>query len=293
MVRYSFGLRGLAVAFQCGRRASALSVHNTQRLLKSEGEPSHSENGQEKPASTSIESLRHRDKRKNIPTEELREFPGRRRAEPAASALSAESGPRPATGLARQGRARQPTAGSARRADLHSREGPSFGHHRGFSPNLGVRRLAAAFQNGRSAEGDQARPESQRVVKSEGKPSHSKAQQLDLFSDFNGLPDDFHDRVDFYHHEANWQNRLILGNSLLVMTSLAEKETLARTRLMSARFPCYLLADTPEGRKKSLGCGDLSPLSNRAEAEEEREPGSESRDVMESEGKPSHSKGAD
>ena len=142
-------------------------------------------------------------------------------------------------------------------------------------------------------EGDQARPESQRVVKSEGKPSHSKAQQLDLFSDFNGLPDDFHDRVDFYHHEANWQNRLILGNSLLVMTSLAEKETLARTRLMSARFPCYLLADTPEGRKKSLGCGDLSPLSNRAEAEEEREPGSESRDVMESEGKPSHSKGAD
>ncbi len=50
--------------------------------------------------------------------------------------------------------------------------------------------------------------------------------QLDLFSDFNGLPADFDQRVDFYQHEGNWQNRLILGDSLLVMTSLAEKERL-------------------------------------------------------------------
>ena len=32
--------------------------------------------------------------------------------------------------------------------------------------------------------------------------------------------------VDFYHHEQNWSNRMILGDSLLVMTSLAEKEGL-------------------------------------------------------------------
>ncbi len=32
--------------------------------------------------------------------------------------------------------------------------------------------------------------------------------------------------MDFYHHEQNWTNRLILGDSLLVMTSLAEKEGL-------------------------------------------------------------------
>ncbi|MBU0717645.1 MAG: site-specific DNA-methyltransferase, partial [Planctomycetes bacterium] len=50
--------------------------------------------------------------------------------------------------------------------------------------------------------------------------------QLDLFSDFNGLPEDFDQRVDFYQHEGNWSNRLILGDSLLVMTSLAEKERL-------------------------------------------------------------------
>ena len=42
--------------------------------------------------------------------------------------------------------------------------------------------------------------------------------------------------------------------------------TLARTRLMAGRFPFYLLADTPEGRKKSLECGGLPPLSNTAES---------------------------
>jgi hypothetical protein len=50
--------------------------------------------------------------------------------------------------------------------------------------------------------------------------------QLNLFSDFNGLPEEFDQRVDFYRHEGKWSNRLILGDSLLVMTSLAEKEGL-------------------------------------------------------------------
>ncbi len=45
-----------------------------------------------------------------------------------------------------------------------------------------------------------------------------------LFADFNGLP--FAERVDFYHHDQHWSNRMILGDSLLVMTSLAEKEGL-------------------------------------------------------------------
>jgi adenine-specific DNA-methyltransferase len=52
-----------------------------------------------------------------------------------------------------------------------------------------------------------------------------KERQLDLFADFNGL-DDFAKKVDFYHHDQHWTNRMILGDSLLVMTSLAEKERL-------------------------------------------------------------------
>ena len=54
--------------------------------------------------------------------------------------------------------------------------------------------------------------------------------ELTLFSDFNGLEDDFSKKVDFYSHQADrqphWSNRMILGDSLLVMTSLAEKEGL-------------------------------------------------------------------
>src|SRR3989337_750793 len=50
------------------------------------------------------------------------------------------------------------------------------------------------------------------------------AAQMSLFVDFNGIA--FEDLVDFYHHEQNWTNRMILGDSLLVMTSLAEKEGL-------------------------------------------------------------------
>ena len=49
--------------------------------------------------------------------------------------------------------------------------------------------------------------------------------QSDLFADFNGLPDD-DARTEFYQHDANWSNRMILGDSLQVMASLAEREGL-------------------------------------------------------------------
>ena len=47
----------------------------------------------------------------------------------------------------------------------------------------------------------------------------------DLFADFNGLPDGVA-RTEFYRHDANWSNRMILGDSLQVMASLAEREGL-------------------------------------------------------------------
>jgi adenine-specific DNA-methyltransferase len=49
--------------------------------------------------------------------------------------------------------------------------------------------------------------------------------QMDLFADFNGLPEGA-DRTDFYQHEGRWTNRMILGDSLQVMASLAEREGL-------------------------------------------------------------------
>ena len=49
--------------------------------------------------------------------------------------------------------------------------------------------------------------------------------QPDLFADFNGLPEGA-DRTDFYQHDQNLSNRMILGDSLQVMASLAEREGL-------------------------------------------------------------------
>ena len=51
------------------------------------------------------------------------------------------------------------------------------------------------------------------------------ATQLDLFADFNGLHDP-NARTEFYQHDQNWSNRMILGDSLQVMASLAEREGL-------------------------------------------------------------------
>jgi adenine-specific DNA-methyltransferase len=47
----------------------------------------------------------------------------------------------------------------------------------------------------------------------------------DLFADFNGIPQGV-DKTEFYQHDQNWSNRMILGDSLQVMASLAEREGL-------------------------------------------------------------------
>ena len=49
--------------------------------------------------------------------------------------------------------------------------------------------------------------------------------QTDLFADFNGMPKGA-DKTEFYAHDQNWSNRMILGDSLQVMASLAEREGL-------------------------------------------------------------------
>ena len=49
--------------------------------------------------------------------------------------------------------------------------------------------------------------------------------QTDMFADFNGLPSE-DAKTEFYQHDANWSNRMILGDSLHVMASLAEREGL-------------------------------------------------------------------
>jgi adenine-specific DNA-methyltransferase len=63
----------------------------------------------------------------------------------------------------------------------------------------------------------------------------------DLFADFNGVPTGV-DKTEFYQHDQNWSNRMILGDSLQVMASLAEREGL-RGRVQCIYF------DPPYGIK--------------------------------------------
>src|SRR5450756_700113 len=89
-----------------------------------------------------------------------------------------------------------------------------------------------------------------------------------LFDDFNGLPD-FDARVDFYQHDQHWSNRMVLGDSLLVMTSLAEKEGL------KGKVQCIYF-DPPYGikfgsnwqvstRKRDVGDGKAADLTRQPE----------------------------
>lgn len=63
----------------------------------------------------------------------------------------------------------------------------------------------------------------------------------DLFADFNGLPNE-DAKTEFYQHDCNWQNRMILGDSLQVMASLAVKEG------MQGQVQCIYI-DPPYGIK--------------------------------------------
>jgi adenine-specific DNA-methyltransferase len=76
---------------------------------------------------------------------------------------------------------------------------------------------------------------------SEKTKAQELAQQMDLFSDFNGLPGETA-KTEFYQHEGKWQNRMILGDSLQVMASLAEREGLR------GKVQCIYL-DPPYGIK--------------------------------------------
>ena len=74
-----------------------------------------------------------------------------------------------------------------------------------------------------------------------GRGAGGEGEQIDMFADFNGIPKDA-DKTEFYRHDQNWSNRMILGDSLQVMASLAEREGLR------GKVQCIYL-DPPYGIK--------------------------------------------
>ena len=145
------------------------------------------------PKSTPVEAIKHKDGRLNIPTHELRDFV--REEESTPTTLLYPRDPSLDPQLVWQGKDEQD------REDLVVPVVPIYIQEK-IHPQALVENLR-----------DTAEP---------GEPE----PELSLFADFNGVEDDFAKKVDFYHHEGHWSNRMILGDSLLVMGSLAEKEGL-------------------------------------------------------------------
>jgi adenine-specific DNA-methyltransferase len=80
------------------------------------------------------------------------------------------------------------------------------------------------------------------LVKRTAAAKHESGETTaDLFSDFDGLPNDV-DKTEFYAHDRSWSNRMILGDSLQVMASLSEREGLR------GKVQCIYL-DPPYGIK--------------------------------------------
>ncbi|WP_300970784.1 DNA methylase [Thiocapsa sp.] len=77
----------------------------------------------------------------------------------------------------------------------------------------------------RRVDSEKWRVDSKNVSSSLSTNHSTLSTQLDLFADFNGIPKDA-DKTEFYRHDQNWSNRMILGDSLQVMASLAEREGL-------------------------------------------------------------------
>lgn len=140
---------------------------------------------------TKIESIRHKDKRRNIPTEELRDFVADDELTPKSMLYPRDPSLDPQ--LVWKGK------------DEQDRE------------DLSVAVVPIYIQ-------EKIHP--QAIIDALPRIEEAGDAQTNLFSDFNGGPSEFAQKIDFYHHEQNWSNRLILGDSLLVMTSLSEKEGL-------------------------------------------------------------------
>lgn len=142
-------------------------------------------------APTPVEVIRHNDKRANIPTNELRAFVDEDEKRPKPTLYPRDPSLDPQ--LVWRGKDEQDAQ------DLAVPTVPIYIQEK-VHPRVLIENL--------------------RETTAAGEPE----PELALFDDFNGI--EFEDLVDFYQHEQNWSNRLILGDSLLVMTSLAEKEGL-------------------------------------------------------------------
>ncbi len=94
-----------------------------------------------------------------------------------------------------------------------------------------------------------------------------KGDSLNLFADFNGI--NFEQMIDFYKHQHKWSNRMILGDSLRVMASLAHKEGLKGQVQMIYLDPPYGIKFGSNWqvstRKRDVKDGNVGDLTRQPE----------------------------
>ncbi len=158
------------------------------------------------PPETKVEFTRHKDKRKNIPTEELRDFIADDEAAPRTMLYPRDPSLDPQ--LVWKGKDDQD------RQDLAVPIVPVYIQEK-IHPQAIIDDLLAQRKKGKPEE------------------------QLTLFADFNGI-DDFDKKIDFYHHDQHWSNRMILGDSLLVRDTRGIPDTQDSTGFHTdSRHPCF------------------------------------------------------
>src|SRR5271154_236536 len=151
-------------------------------------------NGAAKPSKTTdVEAIRHKDTRKNIPTEELRDFVSN--DDEAPSKLLYPRDPSLDPQLVWKGK------DELDREPLEVDAVPIY-----IQEVIEPRVIIDAIQSRKTTKPDNG------------------GFLPGFFDDFETL--EFDRKVEFYQHDQHWANRMILGNSLHVMTSLAEKEGL-------------------------------------------------------------------
>ena len=152
----------------------------------------------------SVDSIRHKDQRSNIPTEELRDFVASDEKAPKTMLYPRDPSLDPQ--LVWKGKDEQDAE------DLSVPVVPIYIQEK-IHPQ-------ALIEDVRAHAG-----------------GHREEAQASLFADFNGIK--FEDYIEFYQHPHHWSNRMILGDSLLVMASLAEKEGLKGKVQMVFMDPPY------------------------------------------------------
>ena len=145
------------------------------------------------PAFPELEATRHKDTRKNIPTEELRDFVSADEAEPKTMLYPRDPSLDPQ--LVWKGKDEQD------REPLEVDVVPIY-----IQEVIEPRVIIDAIQSRKTTKPDNG------------------GFLPGFFDDFEAM--EFDRKVEFYQHDQHWANRMILGNSLHVMTSVAEKEGL-------------------------------------------------------------------